>query len=223
MNHPSTLPTIVGLCVALGGPVLLVSPADKLLGDPDRLATKLREQAALWILLVLVLSVVLWWEKRPLSSIGLRPLRWQSFMWGLALAGVFVKLVVPAAVWALNAAGIAGFESGVAKIVVLPIWFRVLAVVSAGIVEETLFRGYAVERLSWLTGSYWWAGLIVVPVFALVHLPFWGSGLVLTSFVTGGVATAFYVWKQDLLANIVAHVVVDALGLIIMPLLARSP
>ena len=39
----------------------------------------------------------------------------------------------------------------------MPLWFRLLAVVGAGIVEETLFTGYAVTRLLRFTGSPWLA------------------------------------------------------------------
>jgi membrane protease YdiL (CAAX protease family) len=44
----------------------------------------------------------------------------------------------------------------------------------------------------------------------------------LTVFVTGGLLTFFYIWKQDLLANIIAHVVTDSVGIIVMPFLAHT-
>ena len=120
----------------------------------------------------------------------------------------------------LRAAGIAGFASGVGMITALPGWFRVFAVVTAGITEEALFRGYVVERLAMLIGSYWVAGVISLAVFALVHLPLWGPGPVLTFVGTGGMLTAFFVRRRDLLANIVAHVIVDGIGLVVMPLVS---
>lgn len=85
-------------------------------------------------------------------------------------------------------------------------WFRVVAVVTAGIFEDALFLGYAFNRLTRLTGSYWLAGIVTVAVVSLLHLPHWGVGPVLTYFVAIGAATGFFVWRQDLLANIVAHV-----------------
>jgi len=36
---------------------------------------------------------------------------------------------------------------------------------------------------------------------------------------TGAAFTLFYVWQRDLLANVAAHVAVDAVGLIAVPLL----
>jgi len=222
VSRTHTIAAVVGLAIALGGPALLVSPAHRLLGEPDRLTTRVVEQFALWLLLAVILGIVVLWERQPLSSIGVQPLRWQSLTWGAALAAALLWGVVPALAWALRSAGIAGFESGIAMIAALPVWFRVFAVVTAGVTEEALFRGYAVERLALLIGSYWLAGAISLAVFALVHLPLWGLGPVLTFVVTGGILTAFFIWRQDLLANIVAHVIVDGMGLVVMPLLSRT-
>jgi hypothetical protein len=37
----------------------------------------------------------------------------------------------------------------------------------------------------------------------------------LTFVLSGGVATAFFAWRRDLLANVTAHGVQDALGLLV--------
>lgn len=216
MNRTS--PTIVGLVLALVGPVLLASPLGAILGAPESLTTKLLEQLSLWVLFAMVIGIVMLWEKRPLSSIGLR-FQWQSIAWGLLLAAVLI-FSDPLFVWLLEKTGIAGFEEGFAKLRGLPVWFLVLAAATAGVVEETLYRGYAIERLALFVGSYWWAGLIALTAFALVHLPFWGWGPVLTIFMAGALITAFYIWKRDLPACIVAHAVTDAVGLISV---ARAP
>jgi membrane protease YdiL (CAAX protease family) len=70
-----------------------------------------------------------------------------------------------------------------------------------------------VQRCS-VTGSYWWAGLIATAVHALVHLPMWGWGPVATFFVSGALMTVFFIWTQDLVACMVAHAIIDAVGLI---------
>jgi membrane protease YdiL (CAAX protease family) len=222
MKSSSILPALAGLTVAWGGTVLLLSPADRLLGAPDRLITKVLEQLVMWALLGAIAAIVMFWEKQPLASIGLRPFRWQSLAWGLALAAVTMSVVMPSLTWALHAAGIAGFEAGMAKVLVLPVWFRIVAVVTAGVVEDTLFLGYAFTRLTRITGSEWLAGLVAGVVFSLLHLPNWGVGPVLTYFVAIGVAMSFFAWRRDLLANIVAHTVVDGMGLVVIPALAGA-
>ena len=103
-----------------------------------------------------------------------------------------------------------------ARLAGLPPWFLVFAAITAGVVEETLFRGYALERLGELTGSYTLAGICTLAIFALIHLPFWGWGPVVAFLIGGVVSTAFYVWRHDLMALIVAHALTDTLGLLLL-------
>jgi membrane protease YdiL (CAAX protease family) len=213
---------LVGLAVAWGGTVLLLSPANRLLGAPDRLTTNILEQLVLWVLLVVIVAIVTLWERQPLSSLGLRHFRWSSLTWGLALAAVTIYVVMPSLTWALQAAGIPGFEAGMARVLVLPVWFRVVAVVTAGIVEDTLFLGYSFTRLALITGNQWCAGILAVVVFSLLHLTNWGVGPVLTYFVAIGLAMGFFAWRRDLLANIVAHTIVDGMALVVVPALGAD-
>ena len=220
MKNDSIIPALVGLTVAWGGTALLVSPADRLLGRPDQVSTKVLEQLVLWVLCAIIVAIVIFWDKEPLASLGFRPFRWSSPAWGLGLAAVTIYVVMPSLTWGLRAAGIPGFEAGLAKILVLPAWFRMLAVVTAGIVEDTLFVGYAFTRLTRITGSPWVAGVVAGAVFSILHLPNWGVGPVLTYFVAIGFAMGFFAWRRDLLANIVAHTIVDGMGLVVLPALA---
>ena len=112
------------------------------------------------------------------------------------------------------------FTEGLSKLAAYPVWFLVLAVVIGGGAEEFLYRGYAVERLAALTGSYWIAGLLSVLVSGLAHVPMWGWPAALTTVVSGALATGFYVWRRDLLANIIAHVTTDFVGIVLPLLLA---
>ena len=222
MKNRNVVAALVGLTVAWGGPLVLLSPADRLLGAPDRMTTKVLEQIVLWGFVAVIFAIVILWEKQPLASLSLRPFRWSSLAWGLLLAAVTMYVVMPSLTWALRVAGIPGFEAGMAKILILPLWIRVIAAVTAGIVEDTLFFGYAFNRLTLLTGSYWLSGVITVLVVSLLHFPHWGVGPVLAYFVAVGVGTGFFVWRRDLLANIVAHVTVDTMGLVIVPLLSQA-
>lgn len=210
-------PSWLGLAIAFGGTLLLVSPAQRALGPPDRLRTQLLDQIALWTLFAAVLAVVLVLENRPLASIGLRPFSWHSLAWGLALAAFLMWIVAPLNLRLLHASGLAGFDAGIADFVRRPPWLQVWAVIGAGVVEETLFRGFAIERLAEASGSYLVAGALALTAFALLHLPMWGWGPVLTFFVSGAVLTAFYLWRHDLLANTTAHILVDTMGLILLP------
>ena len=104
--------------------------------------------------------------------------------------------------------------------VAVPLWIRVFAVVTAGIVEDTLFLGYALQRLRRLIGRDWIAAAVSVTVTALLHWPHWGVGPVLAFVVSAAIGTAFFLWRQDLLANIVAHATADGMAFVVVPLLS---
>ena len=114
--------------------MLLLSPANRLLGEPDRLTTKVLEQVVLWVLLGVIVAIVMLWEKQSRASIGLRPLQWSSLAWGLLFAAVTICFVMPS-----------------------------------------------------------------------------------LTFVAVGLAMSFFAWRRDLLANIVAHTIVDGMALVIIP------
>lgn len=88
--------------------------------------------------------------------------------------------------------------------------------VTAGAIEEPLYRGYAIERLALLTRGRWSAGLIAVLAFALAHFPAWGIGPVIVALVAGSVATAFFILKGDLLALVLSHALGNSIVLVIL-------
>lgn len=208
-------PSAVGLVVAFGGMALL---AGATFGDPALLRTRVLGQLALWALFAVILAIVLGWERAPLASLWLRPLAWRSLALGVLFAALQLWLVYPLRVRLLAGSGLPGFAAGAEAILALPLWFRVVAVLGAGIVEETVFHGFALTRLAALLGSPWAAALVVVPAFALVHWPLWGAGAVLTFLLSGAVGAALFILSRDLLALIVCHVLVDGMGLVIAPL-----
>src|SRR5262245_35431573 len=207
-----------GLLVAWGGTALLVSPVAGLLGDPSSIVTKCLEQASLWLLFAAVVGIIVLLEKQPLASLWLKPFHWHSVAWAGLLILASILFLFPVTEWIRKAVGLPGYAVGMEKGLALPIWFRVVAVVTAGIVEETLFRGYAVTRLAQLTGSLWLSAPLSALIFAALHLPVWGGGPVLAFLIGGMATTAFFVWRRDLLAMIIAHVAIDAWALVITPL-----
>jgi membrane protease YdiL (CAAX protease family) len=213
--------SVVGLLVAFGGTAWLVSPASRVLGDEALLRTRILEQLALWAIFAAVLAVVLLWEREPLASLWLRPFAWRSVALGVAFAALQIWVIYPLRMRLLAWSDLPGFAAGAEAILALPLWFRVVAVIGAGVVEEAVFHGFALTRLGALFGSPWAAALVVVPAFALVHYPVWGPGPVLTFLVGGAVGAALFILSRDLLALIVCHVLVDAMGLVITPLYSQ--
>src|SRR5262249_39553551 len=135
-----------------------------------------------------------------------------SLIWGAFIAGGFIYLYSPAMIWALHRLGF-GFEAGLSQLALLPSWHRVLIVIIGGTVEEVLYRGYAMNRLTALTGNIWLAGTISSIVFGLVHAPMWGLGPAAATVVSGALLAALYGWRQDLWANVVGHIITDIVGI----------
>ncbi|MCU0547544.1 MAG: CPBP family intramembrane metalloprotease [Oscillatoriaceae cyanobacterium Prado104] len=212
-----SLATVAGLCLAVGGPPLIASFGDRLFGNSESLTGKILQQFVLALLFIAVLGIVIFWEEQPLSSIGLHPLRWRSSLWGLIFAGFLSFIYAPLLMQAIDRLGFKAFESGLEKLTPLPIWYLVLAIAIGSIVEEGLYRGYATERLSLLTGSYAIGGLLAAIAFGLAHVPLWGWVAGLVTALSGILLTLFYLWTGDLLSAIVAHIVTDSIGIIIIP------
>jgi uncharacterized protein len=205
-----TVATITGLCLALGGPAVIACS-----NRETCLQKQIWQQIGLVILYLSILALTIGWEQQPLTTIGLQPLRWQSILWGLAMAAGFRWLYTPIMLWLMTNLGSPGFDRGLATLKPLPIWYLGLAVVIGGVVEEGLYRGYATERLAMLTGSYWIGSGLALIAFWLAHVPLWGWIPAFTTVISGGLLTLLYLGTGDLLAAIVAHVVTDFLGIVI--------
>lgn len=204
-TEPPRLATICGLLIALGGPPLFVVVSERVFGASPRLAVQVILQLLYCTLPVLLVWITVRGERLPLRSIGLRRPGWSTVMWGLTLWGVLLLLpIVTGPV--LKILGTEGLDEGIQRLAVLPVWFRVVLGVTGGMVEEILYRGYAVERLASLTGRLWLGAGVSALIFGLAHVPSWGLGFALGADLPFGIVmTAFYLWRRDLLANILAH------------------
>ena len=218
----SVLALFAGLSLAWGGTTLLISPtAVRLFGNPSNLPMAFVGQALLWAVAAVVVAIVLFWERQPLASLWLKPFRWRSIAWGLALVAIYYTVVLPISEWVRHAAGLSGFTQGMEQVMRFPISYRIAAFMGAGVVEELLFRGYTITRLTMLTGNVWLAGGLALVAFAALHVPSWGWGFAIIGLLGGTVATTFFIWKQDLLALMVFHTCTDAVGLVIAPMFSE--
>ncbi len=173
-----------------------------------------------WANLLLLIGIVLLAEKRSLGSIGLRPLRWWTLPLGV-LAGFVISLVFPLLFMLMVKLGIRPNEAAFERVASLPFTFRLIIVVTAAVVEETLFRAYPIERMTLILGNKWLAGFITVIVFTVAHAPFWGAAQMIPVFVASVFMTLLYLWKRDLALNIIAHFILDGIGFLLVPMLAR--
>jgi membrane protease YdiL (CAAX protease family) len=88
-------------------------------------------------------------------------------------------------------------------------------------VEELFYRGYIIERLEQLGLNRYIAGLIPLLIFGFAHGTNGWANIVL-ALALGAVLTLVYLWRRDLVANMIGHFVVDFLGVVLPRLLSHS-
>jgi membrane protease YdiL (CAAX protease family) len=162
------------------------------------------KEALIWASAITLLVIILRGEQLPLRSIGLGTARW----WKSILRGLIIAIVSAVAVGLLayltgygNGPGSAAFEK-------LPLWLITAIVLRAGVVEELFYRGYAIERLRLVGLGRFWSVAIPLIIFSLGH---WtgGAANILIAFVAALILTGFYLWRRDLVANMIGHGLVD--------------
>ncbi len=97
--------------------------------------------------------------------------------------------------------------------------YGIFSLLTAGIAEEIIYRGYATERLMKLTNSYWGAFLLPLAAFVLMH---YRKGLdhLLIVLVVGSLMQYYYLKFKNLTINIIGHLFIDLMAYI--GILAKS-
>jgi membrane protease YdiL (CAAX protease family) len=204
----------VGLGIALLLPLLTSPVVTHFLGTEPSGALITTGLVIHWLTFALLLLIVLRWEREPLRSIGWRPARWITLPAGIA-AGILIVLASSLAVQSLK---LSSDRHLVAVMQSFSVTARVLLVVTAGVFEETMYRGYGIERLSRYVGV-WGAAAITLALFTLAHT--WAVGLshLPPILIVGSLVTLLYLWRRDLLLNMIAHTTIDAIALLVVPAL----
>jgi len=158
---------LIGIFLAFGLPELGLQ---KLLFADTPVGARIGREIVWIAFAVLMLLWVRHVERLPLSSIGIRRPSWGTLGWGLAAT---VALMATAMLSFAVIAPALGFHQNMvatAAITQVPLWLMITTAVVAGISEEILYRGYAIERLEFLTGNRWIAGLVAGAAFLILHV-----------------------------------------------------
>ena len=175
------------------------------------------KEVGIWISAAILLLIIWRGERLPLTSVGIgtRPW-WKSILWGLLV--MVICFAVALGLVYLTGYGHSAESAAFAK---LPLWLLTLIVIRAGVVEEFFYRGYAIERLNALGLHRAIAGAIPLLIFAVGH---WTGGFanIIIALALGGILTGFYLWHRDLVANMIAHFMVDFVGNVLPKLLGAD-
>ncbi len=214
---PRRISSIVGLIFALVVPAFLSAggPGELPAGTDATKAVVINE-VVIWTLTLALLGIVLFWERRPLRSIGLGRPTWAALRSGAIMTGGLIVLAMIAGGLVQWAGLPVGDDGQTALVMGMPIWLQLIVVLTAGFTEEILFRGYAIERMTELTRSRWLGAIIPIIVFGGVHAPFWGIGHALVAGMSGFWLTLIYLWRRNLWTNIAAHALLDGIVFVVM-------
>jgi membrane protease YdiL (CAAX protease family) len=200
----SSSTTWFGLCFSLLS-MLVIRQVFRAVNPEPGTALTLSREACMFV----AAGALLWLVRRGeglslLRSIGIgtSPL-WKSLAWDAVTA---VACMIPAALLVM----LTGYGHGAASqaFAKLPLWVVFIVVVRAGVVEELFYRGYPIERLQALGFGRVVSWVVPLGIFAVAH---WtgGAANILIALVLGGILTAFYQWRRDLVANMFGHFLVD--------------
>ncbi len=195
--------TWVGLCLSLFA-MAIIRYAFVFLVPEITFGYAILKEALIWVSAAALLIIIRRGEHLPLRSVGIGTARWWiSIMWGLVIA-----VVSAAAAGGLAYLTNYGHGPGSAAFEALPLWLITLIVCRAGVVEELFYRGYAIERLRMVGFGRFWSAAIPLVIFSLGH---WSGGAanILIALVAGAILTGFYLWRRDLVANMIGHGLVD--------------
>jgi membrane protease YdiL (CAAX protease family) len=208
--------TWVGLLIALFG-ILVVRQGVLFFVPSMTVGATICRESLHWLCAIVVLLIIKRSERLPLTSVGIGtcPL-WRSLLWGLLLAVVCGAVGLGIAILTHFGGGKTGESLGR-----LPLWLVLLIVIRAGVIEEFFYRGYTIERLQAIGLNKYAAAAVPLLVFSLGH---WQGGWanVVIALALGGVLSASYLWRRDLVANIIGHFIVDFFGVVLPRLIHHS-
>jgi CAAX protease family protein len=195
--------TWVGLAIALFA-MLAIRQVIAFFVPETTFTSALLKESLIWVSALALIVIIRRGERLPMRSIGLGTTRWwKSILWGFIIA-----IVSAVALLALAHLTGYGHGPGSAAFEKLPLWLITAIVFRAGVVEELFYRGYAIERLQMIGLGRFWSVAVPLVIFSLGH---WSGGAanILIAFAAGLILTGFYLWRRDLVANMIGHSLVD--------------
>ena len=212
--------TILGLSLSLAAPAIFVLFIIPIFIKPNvnEPFSTLVSFGIFWGLAFAVLVFTRVVENLPLTTIGWKPLSSKSALLAIGL-GILLSLLVPILTLLVSTIFPPSNSGTVTQVASdFSWWILLLSVFTAGVTEEILFRGYALERLQEVTGSKWISGLISLVFFVVVHATGWNIAHIIGVVLPLGIImNGLYFWQRNLLFVMIVHIAIN-LPLVFMAL-----
>jgi membrane protease YdiL (CAAX protease family) len=206
---------VIGLIIILGIEFII---RDVFLPIP---ASDLHIRIALSIEWLMFLGLILYWiprvERTSGVGVGLGKFKWRYL--GLGVVTYLAFLVVSMmSGFAMEALGLPSIRS-LQPMIKQYSWATLAGLFLTGtLVEEIFYRGYLINRVTYLTNNKWLAGVVSWLAFTLVHLRFFGLGPTLDVSVLAAVLVFIYLKENSVWPCMVVHGINGVLAYLIFPL-----
>lgn len=213
MNVQRTTFKITGLVISLLLPLLLAYLAATVWHIPSGSIAK---ELLMWLPFILLFLLVTYGEKTSFADLGFRQPVGKSLLLALViLISIVGVMSVYSWLYFLLLKQHPPKDDVTMQLRHTSIWIKLLIAIRAGVTEETFFRAYGITRLQEVTGRKWIALALPLILFAAGHYFSGGFAHVANAFVIGAVLTIFFVRRRNLVANILAHVLLDSILLLV--------
>ena len=201
---------LIGVAIAFAWPLLLVIP-----GVSGHRITNIRDDAVniglKWLVAAGLCVIAFRAQRRPPSEFGIRGVRWRDVL--AAIAGVIIGFVLSGV--ANRTVAMPLSVDDLQEIAAVPVSLRIALILTAGICEEFIYRGFAIEELTFLTGKRWLSAALAWAFFTAGHAHLYElSTALIVPGTLGAVLTVLYLWRRNLASCALMHTIVDAMFLV---------
>lgn len=207
----------LGLLVSLAASPLLLALLGRFRFGPWTLASRL----SLWATAISVLVIAAVGLGSWPTYIGVAWPTWGGAGWAIVAAAViFVAMGVHFHIQQRRGKRLQMPSAQYQELLDKPFAYRCFVVATAAVTEEVLYRAYAVGIGQFVLGNLWLACAVSVAAFTLAHFR-WGVVHLVPVFVSAVVLTLLFVLTRNLWLCILAHAIVDGVGFLALPAVAR--
>ncbi len=159
-------------------------------------------------------------QRQPAAAWGLRRPTWGAALWAVAFALAAILIFGVCQFWLFPKLGLTDSRAHVAAIRKEPIGLTLIIALRAGVVEEWLFRFFAIGELAVVTGRRWIGALLAGLLFIALHAANWQWVHLLPVALVTILFTAIYWWRGNLFLNAAAHFLTDFVPALLALLIA---